>query len=155
MSPEALESPFVTRLRDHLPYPLGTCFSKSRPSDEWQQVVENILDELSIDAKRLHQYDATELPGLLKSLCAQKLYSVERKGPKGGLTAIHCATSGCTKRFGSHNVARNFAHHLMKKHWRLNPFICNAADCGSTFAWPDDRTRHEKDQHGLVCETSS
>ncbi|KIM30208.1 hypothetical protein M408DRAFT_22243 [Serendipita vermifera MAFF 305830] len=145
----------VSRVRDHLPYPLDTCFNQSRPGDKWQLVLHKILSELGISFDMVDLYNDPELEKVLTTSCEQILYSIERGGSKGGVTSITCLISDCAKQFGKHNVARNFAHHLMKEHWQLNSFICNDAGCASTFAWPDDRSRHEKDQHNFVHESQS
>ncbi|KIM30209.1 hypothetical protein M408DRAFT_295217 [Serendipita vermifera MAFF 305830] len=150
-----LKSPSVSRVRDHLPYPLDTCFNQSRPGDKWQLVLDKILSELRISFDMMDRYNDAELEEVLMTLCEQILYSIERGGSKGGVTSITCLISDCAKQFGKHNVARNFAHHLMKEHWQLNSFICSDAGCASTFAWPDDRSRHEKDQHNFVYESQS
>ncbi|KIM30210.1 hypothetical protein M408DRAFT_22245 [Serendipita vermifera MAFF 305830] len=151
----SLRSSPVSRVRDHLPYPLDTCFNQSRPGDKWRLALEELLRHLRISFDMIHRYNDAELEEVLMSLCEQVLYSVERGGSKGGVTSITCLINDCAKQFGKHNVARNFAHHLMKEHWQLSLFICNDTGCGSAFAWSDDRTRHEKDQHNFVYESQS
>ncbi|KIM30211.1 hypothetical protein M408DRAFT_295232 [Serendipita vermifera MAFF 305830] len=151
----SLESPFVSRLREHLPYPLKYCFKQSRPTDSWHLVLDKLFSELRVDPYTLEQYDDTELPQRLAALCEQRLYTVERHGLKQGVTTAKCGMNGCTKTWGKHNVARNLTHHLINKHWGLNPFICGVPTCSSVFAFPDDRVRHEKDQHTFVYETQS
>ena len=85
----------------------------------------------------------------LADLCDKRLHRVVRGGTRGGVTSIHCVVAECRKPFEKQNLARNFAHHLLKEHWEINLFTCKEAGCGIDFAWPDDRVRHEKEHQDL------
>ncbi|KIM30221.1 hypothetical protein M408DRAFT_22252 [Serendipita vermifera MAFF 305830] len=149
-------SPAHTRLIENLPSTLRRIIESwsGDTSATQSAVLERMLNELDDDSRRTIDsiaytsvpFQASALVRLLDALCGPtgKLCLVVRNGSQSGVSSITC--NKCKASF-TRNAVQAYAHHMITEHWKMKVFACFAAKCGRSFAWTQDRDRHEKTKH--------